>query len=393
MTVTADRTSVVLTLVLETVDDVIRREFCRPPDRAILALAGSPDVGRLIVSDPWRSWPVDVAKRRRLLTRKSMTVDGRSIERVSPRRWRRSDPLDVPGLEQQFRRYGRRVGAMAGLSASNGAVLVTYDPFVAAFAEGEWITRRVYVGRDDFAHGPKRRAWSAAYSEAYRRIARRCDDIFAISAELADRIAPGAARTMPNGVDAKLWAPVEGHVNPWANRGTYAVYAGSVESRVDDSLFAEVLTVVPEIVVAGPCLDPEQKARLEAMDGVTLTGPLSQRQLVDVVTGACVGLIPHRDTPMTRAMSPLKMYEYLAAGLPVVATDLPPVAEGGDRVVLCRERRDWAPALKRALEMGVLDAAGRRSVLDRVSWDVRLTPLVEAATRPTYWSAGAGSAA
>ena len=374
-----------LALVLETVDDIVRREFCRPPDQALLALAGSADVGRLVVADPWRSWAVDAAKRRSLRRLRSQHVRGRRVDRVSPRRLRRTDPLEVPQLEAQFRRHSRRIGEIAGLSAANGAALVTYDPFVAAFADAEWITRLVYVGQDDFVHGTKRRAWSAAYEEAYRRIAGRCDDIFAISAELGRRIAPGSARTMPNGVDARLWEPGEREARSrWADRGPYAVYAGSVEGRVDDSLFAQVLTVVPEVVVAGPCSDPTQKARLEAMPGVTLVGELNQHDLVDVVSHASVGLIPHHDTAMTRAMSPLKMYEYLAAGLPVVATDLPPVQGEGDRVVLCRTRADWAPAVRRALELGVLDARGRREVLDRVAWGVRLAPLVEAATRPPY---------
>lgn len=384
--------TVVLGLVAETVDTIVAREFCRPPDRGVVALAASPDVGRLVVADPWRSWPVDLLKRRSLRSHRTFSVRGRTVERVSPRRVGRSDPLDVASLEPLYRRWAQQVGAAAGLTSADGAVLVTYSPFAAAFADDEWITRRVYVGRDDFANGPRRKPWWPAYEVAYERIARRCDEIFTISDELGARIAPGVARTMPNGVDAELWAPTERpDDSPWRARRPYAVYAGSVEGRVDDSLFAEVLTVVPEIVVAGPCLDAEQRARLEAMPGVTLTGSLGQRDLVDVVSHAVVGLVPHRDTPMTRAMSPLKMYEYLAAGLPVVATDLPPVADGGERVLLCRTREDWAPAVRRAVEMGVLDAAGRRDVLARISWDVRLAPLVRAATAPTYWPLGTGS--
>jgi glycosyltransferase involved in cell wall biosynthesis len=368
-----------MTLAQETVDDVVRREFCRPPDQAMIALAGSPDVGRLIVCDPWRSGPVDVARGRGIRPVRTLEVGGRRVDRVSPHRWRRADPLDVPSLEVAFRRYARRVGAAAGLSAAHPAALVAYNPFVAAFAEDEWITRRVYVGRDDFANGPRRKAWSAAYLEAYRRIAARCDDVFVVSDELGARVAPGLARTLPNGVDAARWAP-GGRRSAWNDRGPYAVYAGTVEGRVDETLIGEVLTVLPEVVVAGPVEDEDLRRRMAALGRVTFVGVLGQDDLVDVVTSAVVGLVPHHDTPMTRAMSPLKMYEYLAAGLPVVATDLPPVAEGGDRVLRCASREDWAPAVRRALELGRLDDAGRREVLARVGWEKRLRPLVEAAT-------------
>ena len=371
-----------MTLAQETLDDVERREFCRPPDRALLALAGSPDVGRLVLCDPWRSTPVDALRRRDLRSLRRLEVAGRTVERVSPRRLRRADPVDVPSLERSFQAYARRVGQLTGLSAAHTATLVTYNPFVAAFAEDEWIARRIYVGRDDFAHGPRRRPWSAAYLEAYRRIAARCDDVFVVSDELGARVAPGLARTLPNGVDAERWSPdrVRPGASRWEQRAPYAVYAGSVEGRVDESLFAEVLTVVPEVVVAGPVLDPGLGERIAALGNVTFTGELGQDELVDVVSGAAVGLVPHHDSPMTRAMSPLKMYEYLAAGLPVVATDLPPVADGGDRVLRCSTREEWAPAVRRALELGRLDDRGRRDVLARVGWDVRLEPLLAAAT-------------
>ena len=47
--------------------------------------------------------------------------------------------------------------------------------------------------------------------------------------------------------------------------------------------------------------------------------------------------------PLTEAMSPLKVYEYLAAGLPVVSIDLPPVRDIGDRVLLASSTAEMAP--------------------------------------------------
>ncbi|MXG89965.1 glycosyltransferase [Nocardioides flavescens] len=367
---------VVFTLSLETFDDVVRREFCRPPDRGLLALAQSPEVTRLAVVDAWRSWPSAVIRRRGLSSTEQVEVADRLVTRLRPRRLRRGEPTEVRVLEREYARYSRWSGRVLGLRSGDEAALVTYNPFVAAFADAPWIGRRVFVCRDDFASAPRKKPWWPAYRRAYEQLADRCDAVFAVSDELASRIAPGLARTLPNGIDAQLWSPERVVERPEV---PYAVYAGTVERRVDLTLLAEVLKVVPRILVAGVIADEEMRRELQEMAGVEVLGPLKQEDLVRVVSGGSVGLIPHHDTPMTRAMSPLKMYEYLAAGLPVVATDLPPVADGGDRVWRCTTRGEWAGAVRAALAAGVHGPAERAEVIAQISWDARLAPVVEAA--------------
>ena len=62
---------------------------------------------------------------------------------------------------------------------------------------------------------------------------------------------------------------------------------------------------------------------------------------------AQVCLVPHRETPMSRAMSPLKLYEYLGAGSPVVATDLPPIRGVSTGACSSRQGRHWPRRLSR----------------------------------------------
>jgi hypothetical protein len=72
-----------------------------------------------------------------------------------------------------------------------------------------------------------------------------------------------------------------------------------------------------------------------------------------------VCLIPHRRTPMSVAMSPLKLYEYLGAGAPVVATDLPPLRGVSDRCLLIKPGSALAPAV---LAAAALPAASGEEV-------------------------------
>ncbi len=80
-------------------------------------------------------------------------------------------------------------------------------------------------------------------------------------------------------------------------------------------------------------------------------------------------------------MSPLKVYEYLAAGSPVISVDLPPVRGLGERVVLVDSVADFADVVDRALELGAADELDRRRFIAENSWSARHTTVMEIALR------------
>ena len=87
---------------------------------------------------------------------------------------------------------------------------------------------------------------------------------------------------------------------------------------------------------------------------------------------ADLGLLVHRELPLTRAMSPLKLYEYLAAGLPVVASDLPPVRGVHPSVELVNPAGgDYPRAVRAALASGRAGESERLAFIERSSWRAR----------------------
>ena len=75
-----------------------------------------------------------------------------------------------------------------------------------------------------------------------------------------------------------------------------------------------------------------------ALDDVTLLKPLRIRRRDPEIVGALIhsdaSIIPHIIKPPTCVMYLLKLYEYLAAGKPVAATDLPPIRSISERVII-----------------------------------------------------------
>ena len=70
-------------------------------------------------------------------------------------------------------------------------------------------------------------------------------------------------------------------------------------------------------------------------------------------------------------MSPLKIYEYLAAGSPVVSVDLPPVRDIDDRVLLVDSVADFADVVQAALALGQAEERRRVEFISDNSWAAR----------------------
>jgi teichuronic acid biosynthesis glycosyltransferase TuaH len=71
----------------------------------------------------------------------------------------------------------------------------------------------------------------------------------------------------------------------------------------------------------------EDVAMLTAQANVRHVGLLTQDQLLPLFASARAALLPYRRADYNRAVSPLKLFEYLAAGLSVVGIALPATAK------------------------------------------------------------------
>ena len=117
------------------------------------------------------------------------------------------------------------------------------------------------------------------------------------------------------------------------------IYAGTLDARLDIEWLRETARAMPaaRIALVGPIVDDAHVRRLREEPNIEIRAPLPRAELAELMRNADVGLVPHLRTPLTETMSPLKLYEYLAGGLPVVATDLEPMRGIDSRVLLVGE--------------------------------------------------------
>ncbi|MET0238136.1 MAG: glycosyltransferase [Kibdelosporangium sp.] len=262
------------------------------------------------------------------------------------------------------------------------------DVFIACTQHdllGRWGEQVVDVlyGTDDWVAGASLMNQDAHYVLREEREAiARADLVLAVGPELADRWQQLGAEPVvfPNGCDPEAYQVIaEPGPVPAGFPARVAGLVGQLSDRIDIELLESVADTGIGLLLVGPREPGWQPGRADALidrPNVHYVGAVPFDELPRWFARIDVGLTPYTDTAFNRASFPLKTLEYLAAGLPVVSTDLPAsrrLAAQTGSIHLAADRRAFADAVvKAAIDRGAPDVvAQRRSVAVNNSWAAR----------------------
>lgn len=147
-----------------------------------------------------------------------------------------------------------------------------------------------------------------------------------------------------------------------------AVYVGALDSWFDEELLAAVAERLPAwtFVLIGPPSRPF--ARLRACPKVRFLGARAAELVPPYLWHATAGIIPFKRTPLIETVSPLKLFEYCAAGLPTVATRWEEMERLGSPAVLCDGAEEFAVALA-SVDGREAAAEGLRRFAEGYEWE------------------------
>jgi len=159
-----------------------------------------------------------------------------------------------------------------------------------------------------------------------------------------------------------------------------AGYVGGIHQWVDIDLLVTVADRTPEMSFALVGPSQTEVSRLIQCPNIHLLGARPHKDLPGYIKGFDVGLIPYRLTEYTANVYPTKLNEYLAMGIPVVATDLPEIrrfnAEHDGIILIAPDAQGFARAIKDATDKNSqADAERRTAVARQNSWEARITQM------------------
>ena len=374
---------VVFTFNWVTWDGARRRGMSFAQDRLAGALLDDARL-RVLVANPYRS-----AARRalaRVLARDEPFPNSPRAHLHGPLRVRRDDPADIAAIARDYARYGRLLERAAARAGLERPAVITAHPLVAAFAPLDWAGPVTYYATDDWTGSPTYRRLWPVLEAGYERMRTRDVRVCSVSQPLLDRLAPaGSAAVVPNGIEPSEWlepAPAPGWIAELPR--PRLLYAGTLDGRLDIDALRATAEAFPHgsIVLVGDVADHAHVASLGGLPNVHVLPAVGRAELSGVVPAADACLIPHHATRLTTAMSPLKLYEYLAAGRPVVATDLPPVRGTHPHVQVVADRAGFADAVRTALAVGPMTEVERLDWIDANRWSRRHEQILALALRP-----------
>ena len=199
-------------------------------------------------------------------------------------------------------------------------------------------------------------------------------------AERLEKLGQRPVTLLPNAVNSLLFDPARPYPcpadfpqSPWS-----IIYIGALWGQwFDWELLTAIARRYPEASVVvigdyrGQCSDPP--ANLHFL------GLKPQRSLPAYLAHSSVAIIPWIVSPITQATSPLKVYEYLAMGKPVVAPDLKPL-QGLLGVLLAKDREDFIISVDLAHRME-LPLQEMAAFTAQNNWQARVEKLLDLAKR------------
>lgn len=298
-------------------------------------------------------------------------------------------PLFLPFPYSRVAGWINRVLLFRGLrhwmraTGFNRPIVWTFLPTPLARNLIEEVSPRVvvYYCADDFSSSSAAARRSSA-SEAL--LIRRADLVFATSERLRARAEALGARAyrFPAGVNLDEFEQVRSGSDPLpadlAGLPRPIVgYIGALHPSFDQALVGELAARMPEasFAIVGP--EYTDVSSLRTHRNVHLLGARPHSDVPRYIKGFDAGLVPYRKSEYTESVYPVKLNEYLAMGIPVIATDLTEIRrfneEHGDVVVVAPGAEEFAAAIRTAIASPADGMVGRRlAAARRNGWAERV---------------------
>ena len=196
--------------------------------------------------------------------------------------------------------------------------------------------------------------------ETLRKVLQDTDLLLSVSAGVQNSYQQqggyaGRSCVITNGCDYDFWAGEE-TIDPAGHKKKIMIYQGGINARLDLGLLHQVASALPEweLQLCGRIdtaahFPRDEWDSLQQLPNVVYLGELRPEELRTALYGATVGLIPFQQNEYIFEKSfPLKAFEYVACGLPVVSVPIKGLLPFSNIFSFARTAEEFAEQTRRA---------------------------------------------
>ncbi len=261
--------------------------------------------------------------------------------------------------------------------------------YIDNISYGFWLDKISY-SRSVFRvtdHHERFPGWEGHATPIASRIASKADVVLYAAKELETYVADLGARNavfFPNGVDYEQFSNPPGKPSSRTGHllrsieGPIILYTGVIDERVDLKLLLDLSHAFPKasFVLVGPvrCRLP----KIMTPRNLHFLGPMPHNQLPIFMHSAKIGIIPfvlQNSNERLKGIRPLKLLEYMAAGLPVVSTRWKELELMESPALLCSSKDEFVASIDTVLSRG-WDALMSKEYAKLHDWSRRYTHLM-----------------
>jgi len=293
--------------------------------------------------------------------------------------------------ERMFRAHVRKMARRLDLQRP----LLWLNPHDAVHLAGRLNERAlIYDITDDWALADFSAPQKALIEAQDRRLCRLADLVVVCSQALYDsrKSLTEHLLLLPNGVDVAHYQAAETAPQSTLSSSVPIFgYTGTLhDERVDAQLIVALARAFPagRVCLIGPNLLSRQTQQLlNAQPNIELRGPVPYSQIAQAMRPFDVCIVPHRESAFTQSLNPIKLWEYLACGKPIVSTPVAGFVDYPHLVHLASGAPEFVAACHSALHEGENESqeneshttqrAARQAEAARNSWEARLDQLLE----------------
>jgi len=255
-------------------------------------------------------------------------------------------------------------------------VVWSFFPFIAPHWQNLGQKLTIFEAIDNWLNHSSYQNQKQRLEEAYGIIKDQADLIFTVSQNLVNFFDDQPnVYWIPNGVDLKHYTQKFSLINRDVADIPKPIigYIGVIQDRVDLDLIKHLAQNNSDksFVLVGPVWNEQDQAKqaLENLDNVYFLGYKSYKEAPMYIQQFDLGIIPHRSVDFSVSTNPMKMYEYLACGKPVVATENAGTDNVMDMIAVAKDNDGFNKQLNQLLDSDSPEKQqARQEFVKKYSW-------------------------